>query len=98
MFLQAPGFESLVPFIGVSKQGPCFTAVEEEVNSRPPRKGALQEFFHLLFFDIDTSQLHTLLPASLRYRDVCLDEACLCSSHKGIIGGKMFSSQVPYQV
>ena len=50
MFLQAPGFESLVPFIGVSKQGPCFTAVEEEVNSRPPRKGALQEFFPLVIF------------------------------------------------
>ena len=29
-FPQAIGFEGLDPFLGVSKQGPCFTAIEED--------------------------------------------------------------------
>ena len=29
-FPQALGFESLIPFFRVCKQGPCFTAAEEE--------------------------------------------------------------------
>ena len=29
-FPQAPRFESLDPFFRISKQGPCFTAIEEE--------------------------------------------------------------------
>ena len=29
-FVHALGFESLDPFFNVSKQGPCFTAVEED--------------------------------------------------------------------
>ena len=29
-FPQVFGFEGLDPFFGVSKQGPCFTAVEED--------------------------------------------------------------------
>ena len=29
-FPQALGFESLGPFLGVSKQGPCFTTIDED--------------------------------------------------------------------
>ena len=29
-FPQAPGFEGLVPFLRVGKQGPCFTAIQED--------------------------------------------------------------------
>ena len=29
-FLQAPGFKTLDPFLRVSKQGSCFTAIEED--------------------------------------------------------------------
>ena len=33
-FPQALGFESLDPFLRVSEQGPCFTAIEEDRNDR----------------------------------------------------------------
>ena len=33
-FPQALGFESLAPFLTVGKQGPCFTAVDEDVGDK----------------------------------------------------------------
>ena len=36
-FPQALGFEGLDPFLGVSEQGPCFTAIEESGGDRKQR-------------------------------------------------------------
>ena len=37
-FREALGFEVLDPFLRSSKQGPCFTAIEEDGGDKRPRK------------------------------------------------------------